>query len=554
MAETDTKAPFASPGLSNGAAMRRGGPPVPAWLRQSFAQTMRGVPEVETLRFGREASGDAGSTAIRDAGDLARHFNPFQGEIDAKGRVLGGTGTTTINSEVQNYRGDFGAGNHVFEPDGLRLQATVDAGRFDSYLRGDITRRKGGFNSNPPGGTVPTRLSDIGLRPGDLDKVTVGDVTTNGPGGLATVAAIDRAAGTIVFEAVSGGARADYAGNFHLTFTRFAFAPLAAPAAIEEGVTQEVQLSRPLPPGIVPGCFARGVKRGPQPSNDPRSIAQACVASISADRRTVRFDRPLRFGAPMLAAEGDGLLFLPGLWSGQIWSKRSYGPQRQGLSVQAIRIEASFPALPNYRGDTAYTRADVEAVLNANSGMPWGFWPALWLYTWRPGPKGIGQRIVPQARNGWAEVDILELFTRLGQGPSVWSGNLHNQPYSRVRALAPQGGDAAQNGGAWRASAPDKKLLSANASTLLLPRPMADGERHSFGIVWTRGQVVHYMDDRPICVSDWPLQVDYPHQLGLNLACGSLAGFNPVALFFPQTQADAQKQSMTIHSVQSWEA
>lgn len=548
MPDSKPPAPFASPGLAHGAAMRRGGPPGPALLRQSFADAVRTLPQVEAISFGTSAEAKGpGGAAIRDAGDLARFFNPFQGEADPRGRPVGGTGTTTINAEVQNYRGDFGAGNHVFEPDGLRLQAKVEAGRFDSYLRGDITRAQGGFTSNAPGGAVPTRLSDIGLKPGDLDRIQVGDVTTNGPVGLAAVAAMDRAAGTITFDALSGGARANYGGNFHLTFTRFAFAPLEAPAAIEEGKTQEVRLARPLPTSVVPGCLVRGVKRGPQPVNDPRSMAQAVVATISDDRRAVRFDRPLHFGAVLAAAEGDGLLFQPGLWSGQIWSKRSYGPQRDGLSAQAIRVEVGFPAMPDDRGMPAYKRADVEARLKAGAGILWGYWPALWLFTWRPGTNGLGQRIQPNGRNGWAEVDILEIFTRLGTGPSVWTGNLHDQPFERQTVPSPLGGT-------WRSQPADKRFLTPDAASLLMPKPITDGKRHSFGVLWTRDSVVHYMDDRPICLSQWPLNVTYPHQLGINLACGSLASGNPAALFFPQSQGDAEGQFLTVHSVKSWEA
>ena len=369
--------PFRSPGLSYASAIRRSGQRLDlGWLRRPFAEAIEGLRPTENLRFGRDATGDE---AIRNVEDLARHFHPFQGEMGGDGGPVGGTGTSTINSEVQNYRGDFSGGCHRFEADGLRLSTQIEAGRFDSYLRGNLERRRGGFNSNPPGSTVPTRLADLDLTPDDLDRIEIGDVATNGPMGLCVVVAKDTQAGTITFEAVSGGLREDYGGNYHLTFTRFAFAAVEAPAQVVEGETAEVRLRWPLPSSVVPGSIVRGVRRGEKPVNNPRNIAQASVAAISPDRREVRFDRPLRFGSVLQADEGDGILFLPGLWSGQIWSKRSYGPQREGMAVQALRAEITMPAMPNYGGERAWTREAVEENLQRYPGVHWGYWPAVWL-------------------------------------------------------------------------------------------------------------------------------------------------------------------------------
>lgn len=517
-----------------------------------FPHVAEGMRMTEDLRFGRDAREDGGATAIRDAAALEEHFRPLQGEFDAAGHPLGGTGSSTINSEIQTYRSDFTSGNHVFEPDGLRLQATLSGGHYDSYLRGQIDRRASGLFSGAPDQPVPVPLSAIGLRQADLDRVEIGDVVTSGSQGLAAVSGIDRQAGTLTFEALSGGPKVAYKGNFHLTFTRFAFGRIGSPEVVVNGQTRSITFDRALPSSVAIGCTIRGVQRGERMTFNPGNVAPAQVSGISEDRRTVTFDRPVHFPATLGTAGRDGILFQPGLWSGQIWSRRSYGFSNGERRLQALRIEVTMPAMSNYPGTPAFTRDAVEANIRDYPEVFWGYWPALWLFTWRPGPDGNGRAIRPGVPNPWSEIDIVELFVRQGGGPSAWTGFLHDQPYRRDVAVS-RSMTRALNGGRWLDTQPSRSLQTPNAASLLMPEPIANGRRRSFGIVWSPTTVIHYMDDIPICRSDWPINTTYPHQLGINVACGSLAGANPAALMFPQRDSDATGQFMTVHSVRSWE-
>ena len=325
-----------------------------AGLKPDFEAAVTGLTLTEDLHFGSSAvpSGTAVSAAIKTLADVAARFNPLEGDFGPNGAHQGGTGPVTINSEVQRYATEFNPQNHVLEADGLRLQAVLSGGHFNSYLRGNVVTTGNGFNAGAEGASAPTRLADIGLTVADLAKIEVGTCITGGSNsGIAVVVAKDAGAGTITFEAVSSGIKTAYKGNWHVTFTTFAFARVAA--EVSNGGMTTLKFKTPLASTVVPGMFAMGINGDPGYYNDPRAADRARVASVAADRLSVTFDKPVRFGRPLSVLTpggdntGDGVLFVPGLSSGQIWSKRAYGPQRPGFQVQALEVEITMPAMPS---------------------------------------------------------------------------------------------------------------------------------------------------------------------------------------------------------------
>jgi hypothetical protein len=48
--------------------------------------------------------------------------------------------------------------------------------------------------------------------------------------------------------------------------------------------------------------------------------------------------------------------------------------------------------------------------------------------------------------------------------------------------------------------------------------PITSGTKRSVGVIWTREKVIHYMDGIAVAESDWPINTQYPHQLGINLS------------------------------------
>lgn len=516
-------------------------------LEPNFDAAIAGLDLVEDLNFGSKAkaSGSAVGVAVRSLADVEKSFNPLEGDFHAGGKHLGGTGPTTINSEVQRYATAFNDQNHVLDADGLRLQAVLGSGHFDSYLRGNVATglTSSGFHAGAEGSTTPTRLADLGLTTADLAKVEVGTCVTGGNNGLCVVSATDGAAGTMTFEAVNSGIRQGFKGNWHITFTKFAFSRVAA--EVSNGKATVITFKQPLAAAVVPGMFAMGVKCAPAYQNNPSAADRARVASISADRLSVTFDKPVSMGN-LSPASSDGVLFVPGLTSGQIWSKRPYGPQRPGRQVQALQVEFTMPAMPHFAGP-AYTKKAIEAAMTSAPGTAWGYWPAVWLYTFNPDglARGPGEP--------WVELDVLEVFTHFQRGQSTWTGALHTQPYTRQRALKPGSANLARNGGTWQGSGANRELLTPDAMNLLMPTPITSGTKRTVGVIWTRDKVLHYMDGIAVAESNWTAPPKYPHQLGINLACGSLSSNSTGALFFPQDDTQATSQFLKIHSIKTWE-
>jgi hypothetical protein len=527
-------------------------------LTPNFDAAVTGLNLVEDMNFGSAAapSGSPVGIAIKSFTDLATLFYPLQGVFNATGGHLGGTGPTTINSELQRYATQFNPQNHVFEADGLRLQAVLGAGHYDSYLRGSIVTAAtaNGFNAGADGASSPTRLVDIGLTVADLANIEIGTCMAGSGFGVAVVVAKDAAAGTITFEAVNSGIKQAYKGNHHITFTRFAFARVAAD--VINGSTITIQFKTPVASTVVPGMFALGVTGVSQytPYANPLTAAdRAKVLSVSADRLSVTFTTKVNFVSALETLTstggktGDGVLFVPELTSGQIWAKRAYGPQQDNHQVQAVQVEFTMPAMPQFAGGGYYTKSAVESAMASVPGTMWGYWPAVWLYNFKP-------VTVPTYTFTGSEVDMLEVFTHLWGGQSTWTGYLHTQPYTRQVALQPGSTTIARNGGTWKASAADpNKLNTANAAQLLMPTPITSGTKRTVSIIWTRDKVLHYLDGIPVSESNWAVDTQYPHQLGINMACGSLAPNYAAALFFPQTDAQATGQFLTIHSIKTWE-
>ncbi len=549
--------PATSPGLKSlgaSAASTQAPTYVYQGLTPLFDAAISGLTLVEDYKFGSNAvaSGSAVGTTIKTLSELAAVFYPLQGVFAANGGHVSGTGPTNINSELQRYAPTFNNQNHVFEADGLRLQAVLGAGHYDSYLRGSISTAAtaNGINIGAEGASVPTLVADIGLTVADLASIEIGTCMAGANYGLSVVVAKNAETGTITFEAINSGVRLGYKSGVHVTFTRFAFARVSAD--VINGSTITVQFKTALPSTVVPGMFALGISGYSQPRL--KAIGRARVASISADRRSVTFDSKVNFDDSLrvLTANGtntgDGVVFVPELTSGQIWSKRGYGPQQtSNHQAQAIEVEFTMPAMPQFPGGPYYNKVAVEGAMSSAPGTLWGYWPAVWLYNFKPAGDVSGYALTG------SEVDMLEVFTHVWGGQSTWTGYLHMQKYTRQVAMQAGSTTIARNGGTWKTTSPDSKLQTPNTAQLLMPSPIASGTKRTVGIVWTGDKVVHYLDGTPVAESNWAVDTQYPHQLGVNLACGSLTSNYVPALMFPQNDAQATGQFLKIHAIRTWE-
>lgn len=520
-----------------------------------FDRAVEGLPLVEDQAFGTAAVAPSTSVgkAVRNLVDLSNDWRALEGDYNTAEQLVGGTGEAPIAATISKPSSTLNSTNHVFEANALRLSSALGAGDYGITARGGTVAAGAGLNVNGASTNVPTTFAALGLTAGDVANVAVGDVAVVGDGGLVYVTAKDST--SFVLRAISRSTLTADKTEWAANFTRFCAAPLSVAPTNLSSTT--LQFSTAIPARAVVGMHVRF-------SSTPGSDAQCeanrvcAVTSIAADRLSCTLDRPVWF-ADGYAGVGTAVVFVPALTIGQIWSKRAIGPHVSGKRVTAFRAELTMPAMSHYYGNPgAYTKAQQEAALAAAPSVNWGYWMALWTFTYRPPhPQGNSANIVPGWRDGWSEVDALEVIATLYQGPSQWSGNLHQASYTRRAAMA--WGSANQSravaGATWADSAADAKVLTPNRQYLNFPtQTLCDGQKHAVGVVWTRDRLVHYWDDQPVCESEWSVDVDYPHQIGILYYAGTFVRALCQALAFPHTNAQATGQFLKVHSVKVWEA
>jgi len=512
-----------------------------------FTSAIYGLPLTVDYNFGTSATAPTPgvSVAIQSLTELGTYFNPVEGNS------YGGTGTTTINNEPQRYRPAFDGNNHSIGASGLTLTATNPSGTWNTYGRAQILTTGAGINVNAIGGTVPTTFAALSLAGTEpwLSTIELGDCVTYNSG-MIFVTGVDLVGQTITFEAVSnGGAVSAYKGNWAVTFTKLAFCPLSANMA--QGATSAT-FQRAVPSSVVVGSMLGGGQRAFTYYAAPTSYAACRVQTISTDRKTITFDSPANLsgtGVTLLAAS-DGIWFIPETWSGQIWSKRAFGPNQVGSNVCAIEVTFKTGVIPWWLGGANYTKAQIDAFFAANPTIPMGFWPAIWLYQFKPNGTVAG------ARFDQSEVDMMELFSTLYRGAGTFTATLHGAPYTVTPSLSNAGGlNSNYPGATWETSAAGTTNMSANASSLDLASNayVTDGNFHTLGLVWTKAKAAIYLDNYCIYAADYSVSSDYPMQLGIDLAMGALNGSSAAALAFPQNSANFSGCSLTVSRIQAWE-
>lgn len=168
-----------------------------------------------------------------------------------------------------------------------------------------------------------------------------------------------------------------------------------------------------------------------------------------------------------------GGLFPGGIHSGQICTKQTFQPGREGHAGYAFDVRMKVPGGP-------------------------GMWPAVWLYTQEPG------------KNDDSEIDNPEFFNMKRQTEFDWTGSQHGPG---------QGSE----------------LYSAKTSKWgWHPGINFSKDYHSFQTVWTSNAVYKYVDGKLIYAQEFRWTARGPAQLIVNLAVGSslpeLEGLQPTSL------------------------
>jgi hypothetical protein len=506
-------------------------PPL-AWASTSREQATLGMKRSRDFVFGTGVSAASGQKRIDSVAILAEDWQPLEGAVTAT--YPSGTGTTTINSEIQRFATEFDIDHHVFEADALRLSTTLDGGTWNRAPCGDLTSAQAqGLVLNDLDGVATTLASNIGLSAQDLAQIEVGQVFVAPPYGLGYVAAKNAGQGTLTLRRLTAAAQDNYRGNWAIQFLPAYFATLAQPFVDNTVVT--LSLTH-VPAGIAPGMFVLGLAA---PGGTLKANDRARVVSKTAT--TVTFNSKVFSGTGNIATgTGGGFVFIAGVESGQIWSRFAIGPQAASALATAMVVDVTFPLMDDAPPQEVYTRQQLNTYVSTYPNTFLGYWPAVWTFYFKPDGNQAGYR------SEWSEVDILEMFMRPSNGTRVWQSNLHEQPFTRQTANVASG--------SWRTTAGNAIATSANTHQWQRDTGLFDGRKHEAAAIWTKDRVYHYLDGVALAVSEWPLNNDYPHQLGVSYASGALSGGYPNAVMFPMSDAHVRAQHLKVHRVQVFDA
>jgi hypothetical protein len=181
----------------------------------------------------------------------------------------------------------------------------------------------------------------------------------------------------------------------------------------------------------------------------------------------------------------NGGLFPGGINSGQIWSKATYQPTKNGKNVYAVSVRMKFP-----------------------SGT--GMWPGVWMFSPTAGDL--------------SEVDIVEFLMMHWQNQFDWTGFDHGP------GVGSSFYSILTNPWVWHPGS-DFSLAF-----------------HNFQVIWTPDATYKYFDDKLISAEFFKWTSNKQAQLGVNLAVGSndssLPGLMPTS--WSEFPSSVQLQSISV--------
>ncbi len=473
---------------------------------EPFSHYVATLPQVDDWRFGRKVQAPAGGRTIRSAAELAVDFQPLQPWV----------GTTTINSELQRYASSFQPPIYQIEDDGLSIQAQRGRSSLNAVVgatraSGTLLRLDGTPNALDQFGIAST----AGLSVGQL-------VVLSGRYGLLRIAAIvpDR---SIALLPILHAPRDDYrANNSWILFIR-AWWLQSTDAATKDATVLHVEQ---MPAGVEPGMTVFAEDR-----SGWNLISGNAMTVRSITSRSLTLEEP-GFQASYQPPAGKGFVIYPAIASGQLWSRRAYGPPRND-QVVAMQFELQLPQVEPLSAEQMRNVYSRSRLLGLPRSLPWGAWTAVWLFQQFNGDHS-------RHADG-SEIDF-ETWWMNSRGPGVWTGFNHGAPYTRVYRSA--------NLGEWRSSPATAQLLSPDSAELSLTHPMTG--RIRLQLVWTHDRVYRYLDDRLVSIDDFHWTSDFPASFGIDLAVGSFAGYYPANLLLPWNDAQLQRLRLVVHEITVW--
>jgi hypothetical protein len=474
----------------------------------SFSTVVGKIPVSDDWVFGTAAVPNQVGKAITNSSDLAADFQPLQPW----------TGSVTINSELQRYSKDFNSNNFVFGSNYLSIKAIKLAGSFNAVVG---TTKASGSALNLDG--TPNSLDQLGIT--TTTGLEVGQlVVIAGRYGMQRIAALVPNTSVSLLPVLNSPGSVVTTNNTWIMFIRAWWAQSTQP--VTNGSTT-------IPLQSVPDSVQPGMTMMVEDSGGWNLISSDAMTVASKTANAVVLNSPgmkVNYAPPA----GKSYVFTPTISSGQIWSKKAYGPHIGTNRVVAIEFDLQ---LPQGGSPSAAAMKDIYSkpkLLSLPATLPWGAWPAAWLYQQYNGDTTQHQDN--------SEIDF-EVWWMNSRGPSVWTGFNHGKPYHRLYKTGAMG--------TWDTNAASAQALSPNSNQLSMNAPLNSGVIKA-QLVWQRDKVYKYLNDQLVSIDDYQWTSAFPASMGVNLATGALAGYFPSNLLMPWADTQLAAMEMKIYEIKVW--
>lgn len=469
-------------------------------INTAFAKSVASLnlPVLKDYVFGANATAGIGQTAIRNVNDLGLEFNPY--EVN--------TGTNTVNSEWQRYQPFSSAANFVFNSDNLALTGTLTSGTTATATAYSVV---GNFS----GSTNSFTLANASITPGA--NITVGQLMFQIFRGFYYVTSND---GTTIATAPLYGSDTTLGPFTPLVFPTAYYAVTNSTTAAGNGV---------LHFAAVPSGVTAGQTIGFQTSATNQTSSQEyTVLSKTSNSVTI---------TPVLAAadavsSGEGVFFLPGIHSGQIWTKNTYNmPGQNGATYFAMELTVRLPQNNNGYFDPATS--------NTNASL--GAWPAFWM---RADTLGGNDNL--------NELDVGEWYNSAFSTMAAWQPNLISPTTGNNVIWASTIADFLFNPPLWNITGLTPGNFQMNPLyTYNSPVDLSLAIR-KFALLFTPDKAYVYLDGVMMKSVPWHWTSSVSPQIAVNLAIGSLqSGLGSNGLF-PINDLNFLSLFMNLYELKFW--
>jgi hypothetical protein len=462
--------------------------------KATFATSVANAPLIANYQFGTATVGGPGITTIATQAQLAQYFNPFEDF----------TGETTINAEFERYQ-PFNSVNHNFTSTSLMLQAVNPN---NDWTCTAITQIAGTVNLN----NTPTGIAALGLL--TTSAITVGQMVMVQTSGTYYVTAIVANTSVTLQATVNSPAGTQTSG---LIFWMPVYGlPLSTGYILGQATMTFASIPSQVTQGMMMGVHNAPVS-GFVIQRDQDYRAQTIAGNVVTLSTPWDLDN---------LGVGTIIWFMPIVTSGQIWSKLQIdltNPQ------SFFAIEANLTLLGN-DGAASLTTAKTLAAFNAlPTDVPWGGWPAFWMYSADDGNSNAETASA-------SEIDILEVQISQSQdGHYMNTGNAGSGPTASIFTKSDSG---------W-------KFLSAFGIFEKTDGTSFVGN-HLYQLIVANGCTYRFLDGVLFNTKQFYWSAQRPAQFSVGIAMGAAnvaAGQNTL---FPNAPTNFPSAQVAVQGIRVW--